>query len=85
MSEISNLRQRFIDTFDILKNINGCIEMIFAKLIETSTCRNLLNLYFWRERARSLTLQSRANSADSEVEKSQCHNKAKSTLLTLSS
>ncbi len=26
----------------------------FAQLIESSTCRNLLNLFFWREQARSL-------------------------------
>lgn len=26
----------------------------FAKLIETPTCRNLLNLFFWREKARSV-------------------------------
>ena len=29
----------------------------FADLIETSACRNLLKLFFWRERARSLTTE----------------------------
>ncbi len=32
----------------------------FASLIETPTCRNLLNLFFWRERARSLSTASQS-------------------------
>ncbi|MEZ6132727.1 MAG: 3-hydroxyacyl-CoA dehydrogenase NAD-binding domain-containing protein [Planctomycetaceae bacterium] len=38
----------------------------FAKLIETPTCRNLLNLFFWRERARTIEIPVRPKMSDPE-------------------
>ena len=55
MPEISNLRQRFIHTFDVLKNVDGCIEMIFAKLVKTSW------ILWWKSVNYSINVKSLMN------------------------
>ena len=41
----------------------------FARLIQTSTCRSLLNLFQWREQARSLDVMSQSESHVSAVDR----------------